>query len=134
MKKMTNKRFLNIHSSIYAIFALGLFTIPHVLWPIYGLELNDKYSVFLSQHTSIFLAGIAIIGFMLNEIPDKSKLAKKFMLSLVLTNVLGVIITLYACFTDIFHGFGWSDPAFFTFLTIMSFLQWQNNKKQLNLK
>jgi len=71
---------------------------------------------------------------MLNEIPDKSELAKKLMLSLVLTNFVGVTITLYACIGGIFHGFGWSDPAFFASLTIMSFLQWQNNKKQLNLK
>lgn len=107
---------------------MRLFAIPNVLWPIYGFELNDKYSVFLSQQTSIFLAAIAIIGFMLNEIPEKSELAKKLILSLVHTNIIGVIITLYACFSGIFQGFGWSDPAFFAFLTIMSFLQWQNNK------
>lgn len=128
MKNMSNKTFLNIHSTIYALFALGLFIIPNVLWPNYGLQLNDKYAVFLSQHTSIFLGGIALIGFMLNEIPNKNHLAKRLMMSLMLTNSLGVLITLYACFTGVFHGFGWSDPAFFAFLTVLSFLQWKNNK------
>ncbi len=125
---MSNKRFLNIHSTIYAVFAIVLFVIPNLFWPFYGLQLNDKYAVFLSQHTSIFLGGIAIIGFMLNEIPDKSALAKKFMMGLMLTNILGVIITLYACIIGVFYGFGWSDPAFFVFLTVLSFKQWKNNK------
>jgi len=95
---------------------------------MYGLELNDKYAVFLSQHTSIFLGGISLIGFMMKDIELKSELAKKFMLSLLLTNVLGVLVTTYACLTGIFYGFGWSDPAFFTFLSILSFIQWKKNK------
>jgi len=128
MKNMSNSKFLSIHSTVYTLFAIGLFVIPNVLWPNYGLQLNDKYAVFLSQHTSIFLGGIAIIGFMLKDVEHKSTIAKKLMMGLVLTNVLGVLITLYACFTGIFYGFGWSDPAFFTFLAIISYAQWRNNK------
>jgi len=124
---MTNTSFLKIHSSIYALFALGLFVIPHVLWPLYGLELNDKYAVFLSQHTSIFLGGIAFIGYLLKDIEENSKLAKKLLLSLLFTNVLGVLVTTYACIVGIFYGFGWSDPAFFTFLSVLSFIQWKKN-------
>jgi len=124
---MTNTSFLKIHSSIYALFALGLFVIPHVLWPMYGLELNDKYAVFLSQHTSIFLGGIAFIGYLLKDIEENSKLAKKLLLSLLFTNVLGVLVTTYACIVGIFYGFGWSDPAFFTFLSVLSFIQWKKN-------
>ena len=128
MKNMSNSKFLTIHSTVYALFAIGLFVIPGVLWPNYGLQLNDKYAVFLSQHTSIFLGGIAIIGFLLKAVEYKSDIAKRLMMSLVLTNVLGVIITLYACFTGIFYGFGWSDPAFFMLLSILSYLQWKNNQ------
>ncbi|SHI58257.1 hypothetical protein SAMN04487911_103145 [Arenibacter nanhaiticus] len=124
---MNNKKFLTIHSAVYALFAIGLFVIPSILWPYYGLQLNDKYAVFLSQHTSIFLGGIAIIGFMLKNVEDKSDVAKQLMMSLLLTNILGVIVTLYACFTGIFYGLGWSDPAFFIFLSILSFLQWKRN-------
>jgi hypothetical protein len=39
------------------------------------------------------------------------------------TNVLGFVVTLYAALTGIFTGFGWSDPAFFAFLAVMSLLQ-----------
>lgn len=128
MKYMNNKKFLTIHSVVYALFAIGLFVIPNVLWPNYGLHLNDKYAVFLSQHTSIFLGGIAIIGFMLKAVEDKSAIAKQLMMSLLLTNMLGVVVTLYACFAGIFYGFGWSDPAFFSFLSILSYIQWKNNQ------
>jgi len=128
MKNMSNSIFLTIHSIVYALFAIVLFVIPNIIWPNYGLQLNDRYSVFLSQHTSIFLGGIAIIGFMLKEVEHKSTIAQKLMMSLILTNVLGVIVTLYACFTGIFYGLGWSDPAFFTILSVFSFMQWKNNK------
>lgn len=63
MKKINNRSFLLIHSSIYAIFAIGLFFFPNLLWPNYGVQLNDQYSVFLSQHNSIFLGGIAILTY-----------------------------------------------------------------------
>lgn len=128
MKNMSNNIFLTIHSIVYALFAIVLFVIPNIIWPNYGLQLNDRYSVFLSQHTSIFLGGIAIIGFMLKEVEHKSTIAQKLMMSLILTNVLGVIVTLYACFTGIFYGLGWSDPAFFIILSVFSFMQWKNNK------
>lgn len=129
MKNTGTQKFLTFHSIVYAIFAIGLFVFPHALWPNYGLELNDKYAVFLSQHTSIFLGGIAIIGFLFRDVEYKSTYAKKILLGLLLTNILGVIITLYACFTGIFYGFGWSDPAFFAFLSVLSYLKLRENKK-----
>ena len=35
---------------------------------MYGVEINDKYAYFLSQHTSIFLGGIAAISWLLRDI------------------------------------------------------------------
>lgn len=120
---MTNRGFLIFHSIVYAVFAIGLFVFPHFLWTNYGLELNDEYAVFLSQHTSIFLGGIAIIGYFFKDVEYKDEYAKKIFLALLFTNILGVIITLYACFKGIFTGFGWSDPVFFTLLSILSYIQ-----------
>ena len=119
---MNNKTFLTIHSAIYLVFALALFSMPHTVWPIYGVELNDQYAFFLSQHTSIFLGGIGVISYQLRDI-EIGKLAKKLFFALLISNVLGVVITLYAGVTGIFTGFGWSDPASFTLLSIMSYLQ-----------
>ncbi|PSU45478.1 hypothetical protein C9J12_22505 [Photobacterium frigidiphilum] len=119
---MNNKSFLTLHGCIYLVFALALFFIPDLIWPMYGVELNDQYAYFLSQHTSIFLGGIAAISLMLRDI-GQGVIAKKLLLALVITNVLGVIITVYAGVKGIFVGFGWSDPAFFTLLAILSFLQ-----------
>jgi len=48
---------------------------------------------------------------------------KQLMKALVITNLLGVIITGYAGVTGIFVGFGWSDPAFFLLLTVLRGLQ-----------
>lgn len=119
---MNNKSFLTLHGGIYLLFALALFFIPDLIWPMYGVELNDQYAYFLSQHTSIFLGGIAAICLMLRDI-DQKVVAKKLLIALVITNVLGVIITFYAGVKGIFVGFGWSDPAFFALLSILSFLQ-----------
>ncbi|WP_299789084.1 hypothetical protein [uncultured Shewanella sp.] len=119
---MNNKTFLTAHGTIYAVFTLALFFAPTVMWPMYGVEINDRYAHFLSQHTSIFLGGIAAISLLLREI-ETGKLAKNLFLALTISNGLGVIITLYAGLTGIFVGFGWSDPAFFTLLSVMSFMQ-----------
>lgn len=124
---MKTKTFLTIHGIIYAAFGLGLFFIPNLLWPNYGLQLNDKYAVFLSQHTTIFLGGIAAFSLLFRDVEEKSIYARKVLQGLLITNVLGVIITLYAIYLGIFYGFGWSDPAFFTLLTILSYLQLKRN-------
>ena len=119
---MTNKKFLTLHGIIYFVFALALFFIPSLMWPMYGVEINDQYAYFLSQHTSIFLGGIAAVSLMLKDI-EAGITAKKLLTALLISNMLGVIITVYAGVTGIFVGFGWSDPAFFTFLSVLTYLQ-----------
>ncbi|MCW8834157.1 MAG: hypothetical protein OQK09_03300 [Colwellia sp.] len=119
---MNNKVFLSTHAIIYTTFAIALFFMPHVLWPVYGVELNDQYAHFLSQHNSIFLGGIGAITWLLKDI-EAGKTAKKFVLALFITNILGAVITLYAALTGIFTGFGWSDPIFFSLLSLLSYFQ-----------
>ncbi|WP_159651074.1 hypothetical protein [Vibrio atypicus] len=119
---MNNKTFLTLHGVIYTIFALALFFVPTLMWPMYGVEINDQYALFLSQHTSIFLGGVAAVTLLLRNI-DHQATMKQLMKALVITNLLGVIITGYAGVTGIFVGFGWSDPAFFLLLTVLSGLQ-----------
>lgn len=119
---MSNKTFLTIHGSVYAAFAIALFLVPSIMWPMYGVEINDKYAYFLSQHTSIFLGGISAVSLLLRNIEHRETI-QQLIKSLVITNLLGVIITGYAGVTGVFSGLGWSDPAFFALLTVLSFLQ-----------
>lgn len=119
---MNNNIFLTIHGYIYSIFALALFFLPTLVWPMYGVEINDQYSNFLSQHTSIFLGGLAAITFFLRKVEDKTAISQ-LLKALITTNLLGVIITVYAGITGVFVGFGWSDPIFFSILTMLSYLQ-----------
>jgi len=124
---MNNKTFLTLHGGIYVAFALALFFIPHQMWPIYGVEINDQYAYFLSQHTSIFLGGIAAVCLFLRHI-EHAETIRQLLKALIVTNLLGVIITGYAGVVGIFVGFGWSDPAFFVLLTILSYLQFDKQK------
>lgn len=119
---MSNKTFLTLHGAIYLIFALALFFVPSQIWPMYGVEINDQYAYFLSQHTSIFLGGIAAVSLLLRDI-EPGNIARKLFSALLVNNVLGVIITVYAGVSGIFVGFGWSDPAFFALLSVLSYLQ-----------
>jgi len=125
---MTNRTFLTTHGAIYALFAIALFFIPTILWPNYGLQVNDEYALFLSQHNSIFLGGIGIISLLFRDVAKNSDAARKIPTGLMCTNILGVIITLYACLTGIFSGFGWSDPIFFALMTVLSFVQLGKNR------
>ncbi len=124
---MTNKIFLVTHSAIYAFFAIALFFLPDLLWPIYGVELNDQYARFLSQHNSIFLGGIAAIAFLFRDLEENSVLATKLILGLMITNGLGFVVTLYAGLKHVFVGFGWSDPVFFAVLSLLCFWQLKRN-------
>ncbi|WP_367989432.1 hypothetical protein AB2S62_19530 [Vibrio sp. NTOU-M3] len=119
---MTNRTFLTVHGVIYTLFAIALFFVPTTLWPMYGVQINDQYALFLSQHTSIFLGGIAAVCLMLRDVgPDK--IAKQLFKALLITNILGMVITTYAGIIGVFVGFGWSDPTFFLILSIFTFLQ-----------
>lgn len=125
---MKYKSLVLLHSIIYAVFAIVLFAIPKTLWPLYGVEINDKYANFLSQHNSIFLGGIAIFAWLFKDIDAQSQVAKKFVTGLMWINLLGVIITLTACFSKVFVGFGWSDPIFFGFLAVLCLVTLKKNK------
>lgn len=120
---MNSKTFLTTHGVIYIVFAIALFFVPQFIWPMYGVELNDKYAYFLSQHNSIFLGGVGAISWLLRDI-EAGITAKKLFLALLIMNLLGVVITVYAGVIGIFVGFGWSDPAFFTLLAVLSYLQY----------
>ena len=120
---MTNKTLLVIHAVIYEVFAILLFFFPDLMWPLYGVEINDQYAQFLSQHNSIFLGGLGIMCWLLRDLKQGSDIACRVLLGLLGTNGIGVVITLYACFKGIFFGFGWTDPAFFALLTILCFVQ-----------
>ncbi len=125
---MTNRTFLTGHGIIYAFFAIALFFLPGTLWPNYGLQINDEYARFLSQHNSIFLGGIAILSFLFRDAASNSDTAMKILTGLMWTNVLGAVITLYACLTGAFSGFGWSDPFFFALLAVVSYAQIKKNR------
>ncbi len=121
---MTNRTFLTVHGVIYTVFAFALFFVPTMMWPMYGVQINDQYALFLSQHTSIFLGGIAAVSLMLRDV-ESSNTAKQLFKALLVTNLLGVVITTYAGITGVFVGFGWSDPAFFLLLSALTFIQWK---------
>ena len=121
---MTSKQFLTFHSIVYGFFALALLLIPLQLWPLYGLEIADGDALFLSQHNSIFLGGLAALTWLLRDLTQPDTL-KRVLTGVLITNLFGVSITLYACVLGVFSGFGWSDPAFFTLLAVMSLMQLQ---------
>ncbi|TOH28521.1 hypothetical protein CGI83_14595 [Vibrio parahaemolyticus] len=120
----TNRTFLTVHGVIYTVFAFALFFVPTMIWPMYGVQINDQYALFLSQHTSIFLGGIAAVSLMLRDV-EPSNTAKQLFKALLVTNLLGVVITTYAGITGVFVDFGWSDPAFFLLLSALTFIQWK---------
>ncbi|ALM69293.1 TPA: hypothetical protein ACN32D_001030 [Vibrio parahaemolyticus] len=119
---MTNRTFLTVHGVIYTVFAFALFFVPTMMWPMYGVQINDQYALFLSQHTSIFLGGIAAVSLMLRDV-EPSNTAKQLFKALLVTNLLGVVITTYAGITGVFVGFGWSDPIFFVLLSLLTYKQ-----------
>ncbi|ELA9083099.1 hypothetical protein [Vibrio alginolyticus] len=119
---MTNRTFLTVHGVVYTVFAFALFFVPTIMWPMYGVQINDQYALFLSQHTSIFLGGIAAVSLMLRNV-ESGHTAKQLFTALLITNGLGAVITTYAGIIGVFVGFGWSDPIFFVLLSLITYKQ-----------
>ncbi len=119
---MTNRTFLTVHGVVYTVFAFALFFVPTIMWPMYGVQINDQYALFLSQHTSIFLGGIAAVSLMLRNV-ESGHTAKHLFKALLITNGLGAVITTYAGIIGVFVGFGWSDPIFFVLLSLITYKQ-----------
>lgn len=119
---MTNRTFLTVHGVVYTVFAFALFFVPTIMWPMYGVQINDQYALFLSQHTSIFLGGIAAVSLMLRNV-ESGHTAKQLFKVLLITNGLGAVITTYAGIIGVFVGFGWSDPIFFVLLSLITYKQ-----------
>ena len=126
---MNNKTYLTAHAIVYAFFAIALFFLPSQIWPMYGVAINDQYAKFLSQHNSIFLGGIAVFSFLFRNTQEKTESIINLIKGLIFTNLLGLVITLYACINGIFSGFGWSDPVFFALLAYISFFFFLQLKK-----
>lgn len=124
---MKNQTFLTVHGAVYVGFALALFFIPTLMWPIYGVEINDQYALFLSQHTSIFLGGVAAVSLLLRAV-EHAETTRQLLKALLVTNLLGVVITTYAGITGVFVGLGWSDPIFFGLLSIVTYRQLTKNQ------
>ena len=82
---MTNRTFLTVHGVVYTVFAFALFFVPTIMWPMYGVQINDQYALFLSQHTSIFLGGIAAVSLMLRNV-ESGHTAKQLFKALLITN------------------------------------------------
>ena len=127
---MTNTALLITHAVIYELFAILLFFFPELMWPFYGVDINDEYARFLSQHNSIFLGGLAVLCWLFRNVQVNTETARKLFLGLVWTNGLGAAITIYACLKGVFVGFGRSDPAFFALLTLLCFVQMKKNQAQ----
>ncbi|EME9802414.1 hypothetical protein J4H18_05940 [Vibrio alginolyticus] len=119
---MTNRTFLTVHGVVYTVFAFALFFVPTIMWPMYGVQINDQYALFLSQHTSIFLGGIAAVSLMLRNV-ESGHTAKQLFKALLITNGLRAVITTYAGIIGVFVGFGWSDPIFFVLLSLITYKQ-----------
>lgn len=116
---MNAKLLLTIHGVVYGLFAIVLFFIPDILWPLYGLQVNDEFARFLSQHNSIFLGGLAIIAILFRSLASNDQASRTLVQGFLFTNILGIVITLYAGAIGVFSEFGWSDPVFFLVLSIL---------------
>lgn len=126
---MSNRTYFILHAVIYAAFALFLFFTPQLIWPMYGVQINDRFALFLSQHNSIFLGGIAIWSWLVRDVDHGNPLVKSLICGLLATNLLGFVVTLYACFIGVFSDFGWSDPMFFAVLSLISLVQLKKQDK-----
>lgn len=127
---MTTRTFFIIHSVIYSLFAIGLFATPALMLRMFGVAYNDPFILFLVQDNSVFLAGIAVLGFLFRDVEECSDEARRIITVFLIMAVLGFALTLHAVLTGILAGpMGWSDACSFAVLALLASWQLVQNKK-----
>lgn len=127
-KFMTTRTFLIIHSIIYTLFAVGLFATPALMLRMFGVEHDDPFIIFLVQDNSVFLAGIAVLGFLFRDVKECSSEARKIILVFLIMAILGFALTFYTLLNGGLSGpLGWTDACSFAVLIILASLQMVQN-------
>jgi len=113
---MSLKTVFLINAIIAGLFAVFCLIIPATMLSWYGVESIDA-TVLMTRFFGVALLALALITFFLKGSEFNSTI-KSVVLALLLSDIIGVIVSIWAIVSNIVNTVGWLNVIIYGFLTI----------------
>jgi hypothetical protein len=113
---MEVKLFLAIGAVISIIYGIGFILAPGVLLTLYGIE-TDAGGVLGFRYFGLTLLTVGLAAWIIKESHDVFAI-RGLLLSLVVGNIIGVIVSLWGTLTGIMSAVGWSAVLIYLVLLL----------------
>jgi hypothetical protein len=113
---MKIKTLFIINAVIAVVYGVCFVLIPSRVLLLYGLVAGPAEAL-LSQFFGIALIGIGLITWFARNVTDSSAIGA-IVLALLLSDIIGVIVSVIGTVTGVMSAFGWSAVIIYLFLTL----------------
>ena len=110
------KHAFTINTIVAFVFGIGLLLVPATIGAIYGIE-NSASSDLMARYFGLTLIGIGLLTWLFRSITDMAAV-KAVILALLISDVLGIIVSLYAVLSGTMNQIGWSAVIIYVLLVI----------------
>ena len=113
---MKLRTLLIINAVIAVVYGLSYQLTPIMILSVYGVSQGPS-EIFLSRLFGAALIGIGLLTWFARNIPDHET-QRAIILSMLVYDIVGVIVTLYATLSGVMNTVGWTGVVIFTFLAL----------------
>lgn len=110
------KHAFTINAIIAFVFGIGLLLVPATIGTIYGIETSAS-SDLMSRYFGLTLIGIGLLTWLFRGITDLAAV-KAVILALLISDLLGILVSLYAVLTGTMNQIGWSAVIIYVLLAV----------------
>ncbi len=110
------KHAFTINAIIAFVFGIGLLLVPATIGSIYGIETSAS-SDLMSRFFGLTLIGIGLLTWLFRGITDMAAV-KAVILALLISDLLGIIVSLYAVLSGAMNQIGWSAVIIYVLLAV----------------
>ncbi|MFC1527461.1 hypothetical protein ACFL0J_06240 [Candidatus Neomarinimicrobiota bacterium] len=113
---MSLKTVFLLSAVVSGFFALVSLLIPVTMLSWYGPIYTDTL-VMMTRYFGVGLLAIAFVSFFLKD-AELTKEVKSVVLALIISDIVGFVVSLWATTTNILNNFGWLNVIIYGFFTI----------------
>ncbi len=117
---MSLKTVFLLSAVVTGFFALASLLIPATMLSWYGVTHSDAL-VMMTRYFGVSLLAIAFVSFFLKD-AEATKEVKSVVLALILSDVVGLVVSLWATTTNILNSLGWLNVFIYGFFTVAFYI------------
>ena len=113
---MTLRNLFVLNAVVALAFAAGFLVIPGTLWTLYGLTPDAEVNL-VGQYFAVELVAVGLVSWLVRNVVDVAVL-RGITLGLLISDTIGLVLSLYAIFSGLFGAFGWSAVVVYLFFAL----------------